>query len=118
MVGCCHPLKHESEQTLGDSEGQGSLVCCRPRRHQEPDTNEQLNNSNNKVFEITYLYIVIKIFITYEINSLFLVIANFFPLCSKCHSMHFSSVIFPLESKRVESLTPHLKLKLTGSTPF
>ena len=61
MFGCCHPLKHEFEQTLGDSEGQGSLVCCRPCRHKESDTNEQLNNSYNKVFEITYLYIVIKI---------------------------------------------------------
>ena len=24
---------HESEQTLGDGEGQGSLVCCSPRGH-------------------------------------------------------------------------------------
>ena len=31
MVGWHHRLNaHESEQTLGDSEGQGSLVCCRP----------------------------------------------------------------------------------------
>ena len=31
MVGWHHQLKgHESEQTLGDSEGQGSLACCRP----------------------------------------------------------------------------------------
>ena len=34
MVGWRHRLKgHESEQTLGDSEGQGSLVCCSPRGH-------------------------------------------------------------------------------------
>ena len=26
---------HESEQTPGDSEGQGSLVCCRPWGHKE-----------------------------------------------------------------------------------
>ena len=32
MLGCYHGLSgHESEQTLGDSEGQGSLVCCSPR---------------------------------------------------------------------------------------
>ena len=31
MVGWHHQLNgHESEQTLGDSEGQGSLVCCCP----------------------------------------------------------------------------------------
>ena len=29
MVGQHHPLnRHEFEQTLGDSEGQGSLACC------------------------------------------------------------------------------------------
>ena len=29
MVGWHHQLNgHESEQTLGDSEGQGSLMCC------------------------------------------------------------------------------------------
>ena len=26
---------HESEQTLGDGEGQGSLTCCSPWGHQE-----------------------------------------------------------------------------------
>ena len=31
MVGWHHRLNgHECEQILGDSEGQGSLVCCRP----------------------------------------------------------------------------------------
>ena len=29
---------HEFEQTLGDNEGQGSLVCCSPRGHKELDT--------------------------------------------------------------------------------
>ena len=33
MVGWHHQLKgHEFEQTLGDGEGQGSLVCCSPQR--------------------------------------------------------------------------------------
>ena len=31
-------LIHESEQTLGDSEGQGSLACCGPWSHKELDT--------------------------------------------------------------------------------
>ena len=28
---------HEFEETLGDSEGQGSLACCRPRGCKELD---------------------------------------------------------------------------------
>ena len=38
-VGCHHWLnEHEFEQTLGDSEEQGSLVCCSPWGHKESDT--------------------------------------------------------------------------------
>ena len=37
----------EFEQTLGDSEGQGSLVCYSPWGRKESDTTEQLNNNNN-----------------------------------------------------------------------
>ena len=38
MVGWHHPLNgHESQQTLGDGEGQGSLVCYSPRDHKESD---------------------------------------------------------------------------------
>ena len=45
-VGWHHQLKGpESEQTLGDSEGQGSLACCSPWGHKESDMTEQLNNS-------------------------------------------------------------------------
>ena len=35
---------HSFEQTLGDSEGQGRLVCCSPWGHKKLDTTEQLNN--------------------------------------------------------------------------
>ena len=38
--------EHKFEQTLGDSEGQGSLVCCSPWGHKESDMAEQLNSSN------------------------------------------------------------------------
>ena len=49
MVGWHHQLNgHEFEQTPGDGEGQGSLVCCSPWGHKELDTTEQLKN-NNKV---------------------------------------------------------------------
>ena len=32
---------HESEQTLRDSEGQGSLVYCSPWGHEDLDTTEE-----------------------------------------------------------------------------
>ena len=39
MVGWHHRIYgHEFEQTLGDSEGQGSLVCCSPWGPKESDT--------------------------------------------------------------------------------
>ena len=44
MVGWYHQLnRHEFEQTLGDSEGQRSLVCCSPWSPKESDTAERLN---------------------------------------------------------------------------
>ena len=36
---------HEFEQTLRDSEGQGSLACCSPWGHNESDTAERLTNT-------------------------------------------------------------------------
>ena len=48
MVEWHHRLNgHEFEQALGDSEGQGSLMCCSPSGRKESDTTEQLNNNNN-----------------------------------------------------------------------
>ena len=45
VAGWHHQLNgHEFEQTPGDSEGQGSLVCCSPWGHKESDTTWQLNN--------------------------------------------------------------------------
>ena len=39
MVGWHHRLDgHEFEQALGDSEGQGSLVCCSPWGPKESNT--------------------------------------------------------------------------------
>ena len=47
MVGCHHQLNgHESEQALGDGEGQGSLTCCSPWGPKEWDVTKQLNNNN------------------------------------------------------------------------
>ena len=41
---------HEFEQAPGDSEGQGSLVCCSPWGRKESDTTEQLNNNHIYTF--------------------------------------------------------------------
>ena len=44
MVEWYHQLNgHESEEALGDGDGQGSLVCCSPWGHKESDTTERLN---------------------------------------------------------------------------
>ena len=44
MIGWHHRLDgHEFEQAPGDSEGQGSLVCCSLWGHKESDRTERLN---------------------------------------------------------------------------
>ena len=46
MGGWHHQLKAcKSEQTPGDTEGQGSLACCSPWGGKELDTTERLNNN-------------------------------------------------------------------------
>ena len=48
MVRWHHRLNgHEFERTLGDGEGQGSLVCCRPWGHKESDATKHLNNNTD-----------------------------------------------------------------------
>ena len=48
MIEWHHRLNgHEFEQTPGDSEGQGSLVCCSPWDCKESDMTEHLDNNNN-----------------------------------------------------------------------
>ena len=39
---------YEFEQTQGDSEGQGTLVCCSPWSHKELDRTERVNNNCGK----------------------------------------------------------------------
>ena len=54
MVGWHHQLNgHEFEQTPGDGEGHGSLMCCSPWSHKELDMTERLNNK--KIF--CYIFI-------------------------------------------------------------
>ena len=49
MVEWHHRLNgHKSEQTLGDSEGQGSLAYCSLWGHRESDMTKQLNKKGLK----------------------------------------------------------------------
>ena len=54
---------HEFEQTQGDSEGQGGLVCCSPWACKELDTTERLNNSRcyNWCYEHQVLSVMLRI---------------------------------------------------------
>ena len=48
MAGWHHRFNgHEFEQTLGDSERKGSLVCCSPWGGKELEATERLNNSSS-----------------------------------------------------------------------
>ena len=52
-LGQHHRLSgHEPEQTLGDSEGQGSLEHCSPWGCEELDTTERLNSNNRRLLNI------------------------------------------------------------------
>ena len=46
---------HEFEQTLGDGERQGSLVCCSPWGLEELNTTWQLNNDSVLLFNLLYV---------------------------------------------------------------
>ena len=48
LVGWHHRLDgHEYEQTLGESDRQGSLACCSPWGRKESDKTERLNNKDD-----------------------------------------------------------------------
>ena len=50
MVGQYHWFSgREPGQTLGNTEGQGGLVCCGPWGHEESDMTYWLNNKNNNM---------------------------------------------------------------------
>ena len=62
MVGWQHRLNgHEFEKAPGDSEGQGSLVCCSPWGGKQLNTTEQLNNEYSiNIFNSYVLFIFFK----------------------------------------------------------
>ena len=53
MAGWHHGLSgHEFEQTPGDGEGQGSLVCCSSWGHKEPDTHDLATELQQSLVEL------------------------------------------------------------------
>ena len=58
MLGWHHWLnRHEFEQTLGDGEGQGSLVCCSTSGRQESVMTQQLSNNKTKPYPSVFVQI-------------------------------------------------------------
>ena len=61
LVGWYHRFNgHELGQTLGDGEGQGSLVCSSPWGLKRSDMTWQLNNNNSSIYVVWitgYLYL-------------------------------------------------------------
>ena len=57
MVGWHHPLNgHKFEQTPGDGDGQGSLVCCSPWGRKELDMSERLSQTLYTKILSSFLY--------------------------------------------------------------
>ena len=53
LVGWHHRLDgHEFEQTPGDGEGQGSLVCCSPLGLKQSDITDLMDMSLSKLWEL------------------------------------------------------------------
>ena len=50
---------NESEQALGDGEGEGGLACCSPRGHKESDATlgDPMTKNNNSVGLVYFLSI-------------------------------------------------------------
>ena len=73
MVGWHHRLNgHEFEQALGDSEGQGSLVCCSPWGHKELDTTERLTLH----FQVPSMPIFCRVFNHRDLDGLISLLAK------------------------------------------
>ena len=64
MVGWHHQLSgHEFEQTLGESEGKGRLLCCSPWGRKQLDMT--VNNSGKcSCYQILFVIIVVEVLLS------------------------------------------------------
>ena len=73
-AGCHHQVNgHESEQILGDSEGQGSLACCSPWGSQRVGHELASEQQQQRIKNILHNYLYIDIYSIKFINSIKLV---------------------------------------------
>ena len=106
MVGWHHRLNGlEFEQTLGDSEGQGSLACCSSRGQKESDTTYQLNNSDNSYKEWTNTYTLLLT----KFPTLFRCPCSVAQLCpTLCDSTDCSTPGLPIHHQLLEFTQTHV----------
>ena len=82
MAGWHHQLNGcESEQTLGDGEGQGSLACCSPGGCIGLDMTQRLNNHNRNFLQNMQLTFLGFLFLGYWLLcncNFWLPVTNFF----------------------------------------
>ena len=97
MIGWHHRLNgHEFEQTLGDSEGQGSLTCCSLWGRKELDTTEWLNNN---YIVIWHLHITWNDHHSKSSNNLSTKLLQYYwpySLCCVLHPMTYNWMFVPL----------------------
>ena len=76
MVEWNHQLNaHEFEQSLGISDGQGSLACCSLWGCKESDTTEQLNYNKKNSDEIIVAYV--KFFCVCDLGELIIKVHSY-----------------------------------------
>ena len=77
MVGWHHQLnRQEFEQTLGDSEGQGSLVCCSLWGLKELRHNLELNNNRKETGALSFSWLCSVLFCEGEVAQLCLTLCD------------------------------------------
>ena len=102
MVGWHHWLNgHESEQTAGDSGGQGNLGCCSPRGCKESDTVEWLKSNSNTFIKSSvifpyFVYWLLPISCSVAPGCPRLVLVKLFPLSDQTHQMYNCILKWPL----------------------
>ena len=70
MVGWHHQFNgREFEQTLEDSNGQGSLACCSPWGFKELDMTEHLNNNNILLTNVHIVKAMVFLIVMYSCEN-------------------------------------------------
>ena len=88
-VASLTPNRHEFEQTLGDSEGQGIWAFCSPWDYKESNKTEGLNNNNLSPLNLVLLLVFCLFFWAYYS------VASFYLICCFYSYAFGSLVTFP-----------------------